>query len=96
MNKEEILALLAGVREEVKQKFKADIKGIFGSFVRREEKPGSDIDVLVDFDNNANLLDLVGLSLYLEDKLNHRVDVVSVSIIRNEIRDSVMKEIVYI
>ncbi|MCK4296624.1 MAG: nucleotidyltransferase domain-containing protein [Candidatus Marinimicrobia bacterium] len=34
---------------------------IFGSYVKREEKPGSDIDIIVEFSERKSLLELVGI-----------------------------------
>lgn len=96
MSTSEILRILNELKTEVRKRYKADIKGIFGSYVRDEEKKGSDIDVLVEFDEGANLLDLTGLSLFLEEKLNCRVDVVPESAIRSEIKESILKEAAYI
>jgi len=96
MSASEILHILNGLKQEVRQRYKAKIKGIFGSYVRDEEKKESDIDVLVEFDEGANLLDLTGLSLFLEEKLNCRVDVVPESAIRKEIKDSILKEAAYL
>jgi len=44
--KTEILKFLAEHQEQIRQKYKAEVKGLFGSFVRREENGDSDIDVL--------------------------------------------------
>ena len=96
MSASEILHILNELKQEVRQRYKAKIKGIFGSYVRDEEKKESDIDVLVEFDEGANLLDLTGLSLFLEEKLNCRVDVVPESAIRKEIKDSILKEAAYL
>ncbi len=96
MSTSEILHILNGLKQEVRQRYKAEIKGIFGSYVRAEKKKESDIDVLVEFDEGANLLDLTGLSLFLEEKLNCRVDVVPESAIRKEIKDSILKEAAYL
>lgn len=88
----EILAVLSSLKAEAKQRFRAEIRGIFGSYVRGEQKPGSDLDVLVEFDEGANLLDLVGLSMFLEEKLNLKVDIVPESAVREEIKEVVMRE----
>ncbi len=92
----EMLNILRGLKAEIRQRYKADIKGVFGPYVRGEQKAGSDIDVLVEFDEGANLLDLTGLSLFLEEKLNSRVDIVPASAIRSEITDSILKEAAYL
>jgi len=93
---EEIKAILKEHREEVRQKYKAQIKGVFGSYVRDAQRPGSDIDVLVDFQDNANLIDFVGLSLFLEEKLNCRVDVVPEDAIRKELKPVILREAAYL
>jgi uncharacterized protein len=87
-----IAEMLIGLKAEAKQRFRAEIRGIFGSYVRGEQKEGSDLDVLVEFDVGANLLHLVGLADFLEEKLNLRVDVVPESALRKEIKDSILRE----
>ena len=96
MKKEEIINLLHQLKDEIRKEYKAEIKGIFGSFVRGEEKPGSDLDVLVEFDKGANLLHLTGLSIFLEQKLGIPVDIVPVDAVREEIKEHVLKEAVYL
>jgi uncharacterized protein len=51
---------------------------LFGSAARGEDRPDSDIDLLVDFDEDSSLFDLVRMSRELETLLGRAVDVVSV------------------
>jgi hypothetical protein len=51
---------------------------IFGSVARGDDEPGSDIDLLVEFTDDAPLLDEIGLRLALVDLLQVDVDVVAV------------------
>jgi predicted nucleotidyltransferase len=51
---------------------------LFGSAARGEDGPGSDIDLLVDFERESSLFDLMRLSRELEELLGRAVDVVSV------------------
>lgn len=88
----ELLLSLTGLKAEARQHFRAEIKGIFGSYVRGEQKKDSDLDVLVEFDKNANLLDLTGLADFLEEKLDIKVDVVPESAIREEIKSIILKD----
>ena len=67
--------------------------GVFGSFIRGEQSDVSDIDILVDFEEGADLFDLVGLSLLLEERLQRKVDVVSKNALREELREQVLKEV---
>ena len=59
----QIRLLILERKDEIKEKFKAEIIGIFGSYARGEEKEGSDIDVLVRFGEGASLLSLWGLEI---------------------------------
>ena len=94
IGKNEILEILGEVREEVRREYKAEIKGIFGSYARGDERKESDVDVLVDFSEGADLFDLVRLSLFLEEKLHCKIDVVSQNSLREEIKPYVLKELV--
>ena len=92
----EIKELLAQYKQELEEKFKVKEIGIFGSAVKGDRRQTSDIDLLVDFKDEADLFDLIGLGLFLEEKLNQRVDVVPKRALREEIKDKVLKEVVYL
>jgi len=92
--KTEILETLAKHQDEIRQKYKAEVKGLFGSFVRGEEREDSDVDILVDFTEHADLFDYVGLGLFLEEKLDRKIDVVPQSSLRKEIKANVLQELV--
>ena len=61
---------------------------------RGDDEPGSDVDIVVDFDEEASLLDEVGLRLALRDLLQVEVDVVASDGLRGEFRDRVLSEAV--
>jgi hypothetical protein len=50
---------------------------LFGSAARGEDRPDSDIDLLVDFDDDSSLFDLMRMARELETLLGRAVDVVS-------------------
>jgi predicted nucleotidyltransferase len=62
-NLEEIKNALANQKRELMQKYKVKEIGIFGSYVRGEQKKQSDVDLLVEFESSSNLtlLDFIGL-----------------------------------
>jgi len=93
---EEIKRILAQNEKEIKTRFRVRDFGIFGSVIRKERKLTSDIDILADFENEADLIDLIGLALFLEEKLGQRVDVVPKRALKEEIREEVLREVVYI
>jgi uncharacterized protein len=90
----DILGVLRTVKPELAARFKARELGLFGSVARAEDVSRSDIDLLVDFAEGADLLDLVGLALYLEELLGRKVDVVPRNALRPEFRDTVLRELV--
>ena len=67
---------------------------IFGSVARGDDEPGSDVDLLVDFTDEASLLDEIGLRLALADLLQVSVDVVAADTLKGRIRERVMREAV--
>ncbi len=91
-----ILTTIRSLKDQVRQNYKAEIKGIFGSYVRGDQTSQSDIDVLVEFDHGADLFDFVGLSQFLEERLSCKVDVVPLSSLREEIKAYVLKEAIYL
>jgi len=71
--------------------------GIFGSYVRGEEKGRSDLDVLVEFEEDAklSLLDVVGLEIELSDLLGVKVDLVEKKNLKPRIGERILKEVIY-
>jgi uncharacterized protein len=67
---------------------------LFGSVVRGQAGPDSDVDFLVEMDGDRSLLDHVGLIQDLEDYLGRKVDVVSERALHWFIRDRVLAEAV--
>ena len=65
---------------------------VFGSCVRGDMRADSDIDFLVDFDEEYSLLDHAGLLVGLEDLLGCKVDVVPRRALRPFLRDTVIRE----
>jgi predicted nucleotidyltransferase len=67
---------------------------IFGSVARGDDEPGSDVDLLVDFTDEASLLDEIGLRLALADLLRVEVDVVAADTLKGQVRERVLREAV--
>ena len=93
---ESVIEVLKELESLIRDRYKAEIIGIFGSFVRDEQKPASDVDLLVKFLEGASLFDYVGLADFLEDKLDINVDIVSERAVREELRDYIYAEVVKI
>lgn len=65
---------------------------VFGSVARGEDTPGSDIDILADFTDEASLLDEVGLRLDLVELLGVEVDVIATVRLTGPMRERVLGE----
>jgi len=93
----EIMCILAEHRQDIRQRFSVREIGIFGSFVRGEHKKTSDIDVLVTFlPGRKNFDNYMGLKLYLEDLLRHKIDLVIKETLRKELKPRIMPQVVYV
>ena len=90
----EIQNTIAAEKDEIRRRYRAEIKGIFGSYARGDFHADSDLDLLVDFNEGANLFDLVGLQQFLEEKLGCKVDLVSCRSLRKELRTSILNEMI--
>ena len=63
-------------RLKLRERYKVKTLGIFGSYVRNEQRKGSDLDVLVEFDESPSLLKFLELEHHLGDLLGVKVDLV--------------------
>jgi predicted nucleotidyltransferase len=70
--------------------------GLFGSFVRGEQHPDSDIDLLVEFESGQKTFDnFMKLSFMLEDMLQHRVELITIESLSPYIGPHILKEVEY-
>jgi len=95
---ESIQKLLIEHKEELLKKYSLKEIGIFGSYVRGEQEDVSDLDVLVEFDEDAriSLLDFVGLENDLSDFLGVKVDLVEKSALKPRIGKRILEEVVFL
>ena len=93
---EEIQEILRQKKPILRERFKVKEIGIFGSFVRGEEKDTSDLDILVELERPVGLIKFVGLQNYLSDELGEKVDLVTKSALKPRIKKNILSEVVYI
>ncbi len=92
METQELLMKLKQLKPTLMDQFHVREIRCFGSFIRNEQNPMSDVDLLIDFDDNADLIDFVSLSDFLEAHFHKSIDVVPKKALRKELRDKVLKE----
>ncbi len=76
------------------EKYHVDSLGLFGSYVREEQGPRSDLDVLVTFDQAPSLLTFIELEDYLTEALGVKVDLVVKDALRKRIGERILAEVV--
>ena len=83
-------------RDVLEKRYKVKEIGVFGSCVRAEQKRGSDIDILVDFEEVPSLLKFINLERYLQGILLRKVDLVRKVALRKELKKAILEEVIYI
>jgi predicted nucleotidyltransferase len=94
-SKEVIFETLKNIKSELKVNYRVKKIGLFGSYVRNKQTATSDIDFLVEFENDADLFHFIGLSRYLEGIFNTKVDVISKPSLKEELKKNILEEVVY-
>ena len=78
------------------EKYKVKDIGIFGSYVRAEQKETSDLDILVEFNDRIGFFKFLELEEYLQELLQVNVDLVSKKALKPRIGQYILKEVVMI
>lgn len=94
-NIETIRETLARHRSEFTDRFRVRRLAVFGSYARGDQRPDSDVDILVDFDSSVGI-EFIDLGNYLERILNLRVDLVSRKGIKQKYYDRIKDELQYV
>jgi len=90
----EIRTILRQQGDIVAEKYGIAIVGVFGSYVRGEQDSQSDLDLLMEKLRPVSLLELVGAEIYLGGILGMKVDLVPRLNVREELRESILREAV--
>ena len=90
---EEIKRILAEHKQEIREKYGVIIIGLFGSYARNTQNEGSDVDILVEIERP------IGLKFFelwdeLENLLGCKIDFVREGLIREEIKEDILKEVI--
>ena len=93
---DEIRAIYRTHEREIQENYRIKQIGIFGSYVRGDQREGSDIDILVEFDEPLSLLGIVKAENYLSELLRMKVDLVPKADLRPELKEAILETTVYI
>ena len=84
---------LKGHKDHLRQRYRVREMGIFGSYAKNLQKKESDLDVLVAFYEPVGL-GYFELKYFLEDVLKIKVDLVTKSGIKPQLKDKILKEVI--
>ena len=91
---EEIRESVRAHLPELEKRFGVIYLGIFGSWARGESRAGSDLDILVDFDDPPGLFGFIDLQERLAEIAGVKVDLVMKSALKPRIGERILKEVV--
>lgn len=94
LTKNKIQETLKQYKPILQDRYKVKEIGIFGSYVRGEATRHSDVDLLVKFSGPIGW-EFVDLKEFLEKILKKKVDLVTVPALKPQLRDIILKEVVY-
>lgn len=88
------LNILRKQMPELTERYRVKSLGIFGSYVRGEQKRSSDMDILVEFERPPDLIKFMDLEEHLANELGVKVDLVPRRALRGEIGERILNEVV--
>jgi len=87
---------LKELKPTLRDKYKVETIGLFGSYIRGQQKGESDLDILVEFSEPIGLLTFIELENFLSEKLEAKVDLVMRNALKPRIKDRIIKEAIYL
>lgn len=96
LQKSDILYILKVNKPEL-NKFGVTKIGLFGSYIHKEERPQSDIDILIDFDSKSeNFINFMNTCNFLETLFQgKRIDIVTINGLSPYIGPHILKDVEY-
>ncbi|MDP3643728.1 MAG: nucleotidyltransferase family protein [Bacteroidota bacterium] len=95
MTKTDILSKLRELKPELNKQFAVREIGLFGSFSDNSYSEDSDIDILVELERPIGWK-IFTLEIYLEKVFGRKIDLVTKNALKEQIRDSILKQVNYV
>lgn len=94
-NPQDIINTLKQLKPALFEKYNLSALGLFGSVVRDDFSPNSDVDIIIDYHNKMGI-EFIDLANFLEDQLQIKVDLVSRRGIKPKYYKEIEKDILYV
>ncbi len=94
MLRDDILDILSRHQTEIKAMGIRRL-AVFGSVARGEERPDSDVDILVEFNRSVGLFEFLDVKERLEALLGRTVDLATLDALKPQMRGRILSEVVY-
>jgi hypothetical protein len=93
---DEIKEILQAQKPYLAEKYGVTEIGVFGSYVRGEQRPDSDLDILIELEDppRISLLGLVNLENYLSDLLGVKVQTAIKADLKPRLKPYILREVV--
>ena len=95
LSKVDIETKLQEIRPILIDKFQVSKIGYFGSFGRGQQTENSDLDLLVEFSGPVGW-DFFTLEKFLEEEFGIPVDLVTKNALKNQIKDTILNQVIYV
>ena len=79
----------------LREQYKVKEIGVFGSYIHGEESEDSDVDILVEFEETIGW-EFIDLKEYIESLLDRKVDIVTVSALKKQLKNEILQEVIYL
>jgi uncharacterized protein len=95
---EELKSCLEQLKPTLKEKFHVETIGVFGSYTRGEQNKKSDVDILVEFSEDAEVgfFKFLDLEDFLSQKLGVKVDLVTKRALKPYIGEHILREVIMV
>jgi uncharacterized protein len=87
-----LIKKIGDLKPELISRYQISHLSLFGSYVRGEETPQSDLDVLVSFSVLPSLFEFIDLQIFLSEALNVKIDLVILEDLKPKISRTVLNE----
>ncbi|MEW5901216.1 MAG: nucleotidyltransferase family protein [Acidobacteriota bacterium] len=91
-----IKKILLAYKQELREKYGVREIGIFGSYVRNDNRKNSDIDILVELEKPMGFFKFIKLERYLSELLGTKVDLVTKNALKPHIGQRILAEVIYV